>query len=189
MRRGPEVIEVEVFGADSLALGPNLEEVRGLCVLAASALGASDGHLAVEFIDARRIAELNARYRGKAEPTDVLSFPIDGTHTSGREAGAVAGAYVSGDARASSEPLAGRMPATGEPVTGRPALGEPVRSQTGMRAPVPSELGDVLICPEHTTDVREAVVHGVLHLLGMDHETDNGEMLALQAELLASANH
>ena len=45
--------------------------------------------------------------------------------------------------------------------------------------------GDVLICPEHTEDLEEAVVHGVLHLTGMDHETDEGEMLALQAELLA----
>jgi probable rRNA maturation factor len=48
----------------------------------------------------------------------------------------------------------------------------------------PRELGDVVICPEHTEDLLEAVVHGVLHLTGMDHETDEGEMLALQAELL-----
>ena len=47
------------------------------------------------------------------------------------------------------------------------------------------ELGDVVISPEHTSDLREAVVHGVLHLTGMDHETDDGEMLALQAELLS----
>jgi probable rRNA maturation factor len=50
---------------------------------------------------------------------------------------------------------------------------------------VPRELGDVVICPEHTADVRVAIVHGTLHLLGMDHEVDDGEMLALQAELLA----
>jgi probable rRNA maturation factor len=49
----------------------------------------------------------------------------------------------------------------------------------------PRELGDVVICPEHTVDLREAIVHGVLHLTGMDHETDDGEMLALQAELLS----
>ena len=48
-------------------------------------------------------------------------------------------------------------------------------------APVgPRELGDVVICPEHTDDLVEAVVHGVLHLCGHDHETDGGEMLALQ---------
>jgi probable rRNA maturation factor len=49
------------------------------------------------------------------------------------------------------------------------------------------ELGDVVICPERTVDVREAIVHGVLHLVGMDHETDDGEMLALQRELLGSS--
>jgi probable rRNA maturation factor len=48
----------------------------------------------------------------------------------------------------------------------------------------PRELGDIVICPEHTADVREAVVHGALHISGMDHETDDGEMLALQAELM-----
>jgi probable rRNA maturation factor len=47
------------------------------------------------------------------------------------------------------------------------------------------ELGDVVICPAHTEDLLEAVVHGVLHLTGMDHEQDGGEMLTLQAELLA----
>jgi probable rRNA maturation factor len=47
------------------------------------------------------------------------------------------------------------------------------------------ELGDVVICPEHTEDLLEAVVHGVLHLTGMDHETDDGEMLAVQAEILS----
>jgi len=49
----------------------------------------------------------------------------------------------------------------------------------------PRELGDVVICPEHTADLREAVIHGTLHLVGMDHETDDGEMLALQRELLS----
>jgi probable rRNA maturation factor len=46
------------------------------------------------------------------------------------------------------------------------------------------ELGDAVICPEYTEDLAEAVVHGVLHLVGMDHETDDGEMLALQAEVV-----
>jgi probable rRNA maturation factor len=47
------------------------------------------------------------------------------------------------------------------------------------------ELGDVVICPEHTEDLLEAVVHGVLHLVGMDHEIDEGEMLALQSEVVS----
>ncbi len=48
----------------------------------------------------------------------------------------------------------------------------------------PRELGDVVICPEHTEDMTEAVVHGVLHLCGYDHELDDGEMLALQGRVL-----
>jgi probable rRNA maturation factor len=48
----------------------------------------------------------------------------------------------------------------------------------------PRELGDVVISPEHTDDLTEAVVHGVLHLCGYDHETDAGEMLALQRRVL-----
>ena len=48
----------------------------------------------------------------------------------------------------------------------------------------PRELGDVVVCPEHCTDVTEAVVHGVLHLCGFDHETDSGEMLAIQDRVM-----
>jgi probable rRNA maturation factor len=48
----------------------------------------------------------------------------------------------------------------------------------------PRELGDIVVCVEHTADVREAIIHGALHLTGMDHETDEGEMLALQSELM-----
>jgi probable rRNA maturation factor len=50
--------------------------------------------------------------------------------------------------------------------------------------PGPRELGDVVICRDHTHDVVEAVVHGVLHLCGHDHEADEGEMLALQDRVL-----
>jgi probable rRNA maturation factor len=129
------MIDVEVFGAETLqgTLLPN--DVTRLCVHTAVRAGIEDGHVAVEFVDAARIAELNAEHRARATPTDVLSFPIDGV----------------------------------EPTPGGGA---------------PRELGDIVICPEHTSDLREAVVHGMLHLLGMDHETDGGEMLELQRELL-----
>jgi probable rRNA maturation factor len=49
----------------------------------------------------------------------------------------------------------------------------------------PRELGDVVICPEHCSDPIEAAVHGVLHLCGYDHETDEGEMLSVQGRVLA----
>jgi probable rRNA maturation factor len=120
------VLDVEVIGD-----GLPFEQVEAAAVLAASSAGVEDGHVAIEFVHEERITELNAEHRGKDEPTDVLSFPIDTDGSFG-----------------------------------------------------PRELGDVVICPAHTMDLLEAVVHGVLHLTGMDHETDDGEMLALQAEIL-----
>jgi probable rRNA maturation factor len=62
-------------------------------------------------------------------------------------------------------------------------LSFPVDSAPG---PGPRELGDVAICPEQTADLAEAVVHGVLHLCGYDHEADDGEMLALQDRVMAA---
>jgi probable rRNA maturation factor len=128
---GPGSIEVEIVTEGVGALDD--AKTRRLCALAAASAGVSEGHVAISFVDAARIAALNAEHRDKAQPTDVLSFPID-----------------------EADPLDG----------------------------VPRELGDVVICPEHTRDLYEAIVHGVLHLVGMDHERDAGEMLALQAELL-----
>jgi probable rRNA maturation factor len=52
----------------------------------------------------------------------------------------------------------------------------------------PPELGDVVICPEAAQEPLETLaVHGLLHLLGYDHEADEGEMLALQDRLVAEA--
>lgn len=52
----------------------------------------------------------------------------------------------------------------------------------------PPELGDVVICPEAAREPLETLaVHGLLHLLGYDHEADAGEMLALQDRLVAEA--
>jgi probable rRNA maturation factor len=52
------------------------------------------------------------------------------------------------------------------------------------RAAGPRELGDVIICPQHCSDLVEAAVHGTLHLCGFDHETDAGEMLDLQQAIM-----
>jgi probable rRNA maturation factor len=46
-----------------------------------------------------------------------------------------------------------------------------------------------VICPEETDDVVEATVHGVLHLCGYDHETDEGEMLELQDAVMSELGH
>ncbi len=126
-------LDIEVLGIDLLVPdAPTALEVRELCALALASAGIAEGHMAVEFVGAARIRELNRAHRAIDAPTDVLSFGVD-------EDGDSAG---------------------------------------------PRELGDIVICPQHTADLREAVVHGTLHLTGMDHEADGGEMLALQSELL-----
>jgi probable rRNA maturation factor len=126
------LLEIDVIGS---TLPPG--RVEEAVAYAAASAGIEDGHVAIEFVDSERIAELNETWREKEGPTDVLSFPVDEDD---------------------------------EDLTGLP---------TSQR-----ELGDVFICPEHTEDLVEAVVHGVLHLTGMDHETDDGEMLAVQAEIM-----
>ena len=126
-------VDVEVIGTDALgADGSPASHLQQLCTLALASAGIHDGHVAIEFVEAERMQALNREHRNIDQPTDVLSFAVDGD-------GASAG---------------------------------------------PRELGDIVICPEQTEDLREAVIHGALHLTGMDHETDDGEMLALQAELL-----
>jgi probable rRNA maturation factor len=122
------LLEIDVIGN---ALPPG--RVEEAVAYAAASAGIEEGHVAIEFVNAERIAELNETWRGKVGPTDVLSFPVD---------------------EDDADPLGER------------------------------ELGDVFICPEYTSDLVEAVVHGVLHLTGMDHEEDEGEMLAVQAEIM-----
>jgi probable rRNA maturation factor len=52
----------------------------------------------------------------------------------------------------------------------------------------PPELGDIVICPAAAEEpLTTLAVHGLLHLVGYDHETDSGEMLALQDQLIAEA--
>jgi len=61
-------------------------------------------------------------------------------------------------------------------------LSFPIDGSGGVAGP--RELGDVVICPERTADLREATVHGILHLCGHDHDADEGDMLALQARVM-----
>lgn len=52
----------------------------------------------------------------------------------------------------------------------------------------PPELGDIIICPAAAEEpLTTLAIHGLLHLMGYDHETDDGEMLALQDEIVDAA--
>lgn len=110
-----------------------------------------DAELSMLFVDEAAMSDLNKRFLGKEGPTDVLAFPID------------------------EEPVeGGRSPDSGGTGPGFPS--EP--------SDVPTVLGDVVICPAvaarnapdhagtYDDEVALLVVHGVLHLLGMDHLDD-----------------
>jgi probable rRNA maturation factor len=126
--------------------------------------------LSLLFVDEPSIADLNKRFNSTSDATDVLAFPIDEEPAEG-----------------------GRSPDSGGTGPGyTPA--EP--------ADLPTLLGDVVICPhvaarnapEHAgtydDELALLVVHGILHLLGMDHsEDDEAEaMEARERELLARFN-
>ena len=137
-------VEVEVVDQTGLDLAPGA--IADLVVAVLEAEGAS-GSLTVAFVDEQAIRELNARYRGLPESTDVLSF------------------------RYADEPAEW---------AGNPAI----------------ELGDVVLCPAvvRRYAIEEAVsvsrqfgwtlIHGVLHLVGYDHEKDHGEMREREQQLL-----
>jgi probable rRNA maturation factor len=118
------------------------------------------------FVDETTISDLNNRFLGKEGPTDVLAFPID------------------------ADPVAGgRSPDSGGTGPGF----------TPSPDDAPTLLGDVVICPavahrnapEHAGSYEDElallVVHGLLHLMGMDHEDpDEAEVMeAKEREYLA----
>ena len=115
-----------------------------------------------------QMARWNRIYRGKAKPTDVLSFPADAGRTR--------------KSQTSRTATTSRKRATAGP---RP---KPVRSRRHPAPRTDSYLGDIAIAPAvarrnaqelgrtFDDEMRILVLHGVLHLLGYDHETDTGQM-------------
>lgn len=123
------------------------------------------------------VKRLNALYRGKPYPTDVLSFGWT--------------ERLGGDGRRGG-PAAMRAPKTGRPpLPARLGPGAPRRFQREFA----DFLGDIVISAEtaqrnariarHSTarEVRRLILHGALHLMGYDHETDAGQMAALEGDL------
>jgi probable rRNA maturation factor len=157
---------VDVYVADEQADGA--VDLDRWAALARAVL--EDRHISGEvevsllFVYEPSIAALNEQFLGREGPTDVLAFPIE------------------------DEPLpGGRSPDSGGSGPGADAEDEPLML-----------LGDVVICPavaaRNAAEQKMAlddelallVVHGLLHLLGMDHETEREAqvMERLEHELL-----
>jgi probable rRNA maturation factor len=164
-------VAIEVFAADEQADHP-VETLRWVrlaeAVLEEEGIR-GDAELSMLFVDEQAMADLNKRFLGRDGPTDVLAFPID------------------------EEPVeGGRSPDSGG--SGPGFSSEP--------SDMPIVLGDVVICPAvaHRNAAQRAgtyddelallIVHGVLHLLGMDHEDDDEAELmeSRERQLLAKLN-
>jgi len=143
-----------------------------------------DAELTVLFVDEGAIGSLNERFLGKKGPTDVLSFPIE----DGED-------FVGPLAPPKSSPATGSGPGRGPAGPYGDDSDQLYPGSGGM----PLLLGDVVICPEvahrnapehagtYEDEIALLLVHGILHLLGMDHQVEDEaeQMEALEQELLA----
>lgn len=109
------------------------------------------GELALTFVDEDTIAELNRCHLGGEGPTDVLAFPLD--------------ADTGGDGDVDPTDPGGDMPVLLGDVVVCPAVA--ARNAAARSVPTDDELALL-------------VVHGVLHVLGMDH-AEAGEAVLMQA--------
>ena len=145
---------VAVFAADEQSDEP-VDTLRWV-QLAEAVLEAEgvpgDAELSMLFVDEQAMAELNLRFLGREGPTDVLAFPIDDDVYEG-----------------------GRLP---------DSLGPAGPADDLEPSDLPTLLGDVVVCPAvarrnapshagtYEDEMALLVVHGILHLLGMDHADD-----------------
>jgi probable rRNA maturation factor len=118
------------------------------------------GEVTVALVSDTRMRVLNRAYRGKDYATDVLSFPTAEPGLTPR--------------RARPSPKA-RPYTVAEDIGG--SLGDIVIA-TGVARRQASEAGHAF-----GTELRLLALHGMLHLLGYDHETDAGEMQRVEARL------
>jgi probable rRNA maturation factor len=115
------------------------------------------------FVTNAQIQKWNAVYRGKNNATDVLSFPNDEV----------------------TAPANGASP---EKKTTRKGKGFSPTSFTSSTSSTALYLGDIAIAPAvaranarlygrtFDQELRILILHGILHLMGYDHETDTGQM-------------
>jgi len=114
-----------------------------------------DSDITICFVSDAEIGRMNLAFRGKKGPTDVLSFPADKKRK-------------------------------------KRIYTEDAESTEGAEK---SYLGDIAIAPETarryakkngrslSNELRVLILHGVLHLLGYDHETDRGEMDRIERKM------
>ena len=141
--------------------------------LAGVAPRSAAGQAVVALVCDRKMRDLNRRFRGIDRVTDVLSFPADPADPAADPAGP-AGPADPTDPGGSDEPGA---PGTGTAAGGARWLGDIVIA-TGRAARQARAAGLT-----ESEERRRLALHGLLHLLGYDHERDDGRMRRLERRL------
>jgi len=128
------------------------------------------GAVSVALVSDQRVRALNRTYRGKDDATDVLSFPNS----------------------SSSNPQSPRLRSS---AVDRASAGPAVAPKARRRVPPNPFLGDIVIARgvarrqaraaghSERTEFRVLALHGLLHLLGYDHEQDDGRMRRVERRL------
>jgi probable rRNA maturation factor len=148
---------------------PNLPALRA-CVRGVRRglrLGRRDFNLCL--VSDREIQRLNAAFRALPRPTDVLSFPW---HEAGKGSALPSQVLTRSRRRKRAQEADGPCQAAF-----RGFLGDVVISVETARRNARTEGHSTL------NEIRWLVLHGVLHLLGYDHERDRGEMTRLELAL------
>lgn len=130
-------VEMMIEGGDWSAFRPVEESVLGAAAALTHVVGHAQaaGHATIVLSTDAHVSELNASFRGKTGPTNVLSFPAE----------------IAGPSRGGDEPA---------------YLGDIIIAcETVLR-----EAQDQGVQPIH--HLQHLVVHGLLHILGYDHQTE-----------------
>lgn len=137
-----------------------LSELERFAVRARRALRLPEDSLTICLVTDAQITRWNGAYRSKSEPTDVLSFPAD----------------ENGGRRRQQNPKTqrdtGTTMARSTPYLGDIAIAPAVALRNSRRR------GQDL-----DAELRILILHGMLHLMGYDHESDNGQMVRRERRL------
>lgn len=146
-------------------------------------LGLNQSDVTVCLVSDKAMARLNKNFRKKKGPTDVLSFPLENSFSP----------LTTRHLPRVSPRAGGKQRRKSCQRTGTHRESENISSLATRHSPL--YLGDIAISPATArryaknnsrhlaNELRVLILHGVLHLIGYDHETDRGEMDALEQRL------
>ena len=171
-------------------------------ILDAIAAELGGGSVELIFVRGEEMRQLNAQTRGIDKATDVLSFPLDPAAFAGfgedlskeNSAHENSGAKILNAANSTSE---NSNTINSENSEGESSGDKNLKNENfGSRNFAPALLGSVVINLDlvelkaaqlgHGKDDETALLftHGMLHVLGYDHESDDGQMRAKECEII-----